>query len=198
MRVRKCVTVLALSLILALGLTACGAGPEMPMEASIAGNTIVLGETTMQEMTDWGYKVNFAGRQDVAHDGDKYIAFHYSLSKQAGDQFWVSVYVPWSGGTDIGKEQSASVTEGIVYAVTMRKSAAEKVEASYNGMDLQDITFDTAKEWGAKQDKEASVITWDLTASRGRLSFEAENTSSEELNELRVSLSKKEFEKMQK
>lgn len=197
MNLRKRLTALVLMMALALSLTACS-GPEMPMEAVFNGNTIVLGQTTMQEMTDWGYEVNYAGRQDVAHEGDKYIAFHYSLSRSAGDQFWVSVYVPWSGGNDIGKEQSASVTEGIVYAVTLSKSASEKVEVTYNGMNLQDISFDTAKEWGAKQDKEASVVTWDLTAKSGHLSFEAENTFDEEMDELRVSLSRKAFEKMQK
>ena len=180
-----------------LSLTACS-GPEMPMEAVFDGNTIVLGKTTMQEMTDWGYEVNYAGRQDVAHEGDKYIAFHYSLNKGAGNQFWVSVYVPWSGGSDIGSEQSASVTEGIVYAVTLSKSASEKVDVTYHDMNLQDMSFDTAKEWGAKQDKEASVVTWDLTAKKGFLSFEAEDTFSEEMDELRVSLSRKAFEAMQK
>lgn len=196
MKLRKCLPALILILALALSLTACS-GAEMPMEAVFDGNTIVLGQTTMQEMTDWGYEVNYAGRQDVAREGDKYIAFHYSLSKSAGDQFWVSVYVPWSGGNDIGKEQSASVTEGVVYAVTLSKSASEKVEVTYNGMNLQDISFDTAKEWGAKQDKEASVVTWDLTAKSGHISFEAEDTFSEELDEVRVSLSRKAFEKMQ-
>lgn len=191
---RMIMVVLMLSMVLSL--TACS-GPEMPMEAVFDGNTIVLGKTTMQEMIDWGYEVNFAGRQDVAHEGDKYISFHYSLSKSAGDQFWVSVYVPWSGGSDIGKEQSASVTEGIVYAVTLSKSASEKVEVMYNNVNLQDMSFDTAKEWGAKQDKEASTVTWDLTAKQGFLTFEAEDTFSEEMDELRVSLSRKAFEKMQ-
>lgn len=197
MNLTKRMTVLILALTLVLGLTACS-GKEMPMEAVYDGHTIVLGKTTMQEMTDWGYEVNYAGRQDVAHDGDKYIAFHYSLSRSAGDQFWVSVYVPWSGSSDIGSEQSASVTEGIVYAVTLSKSASEKVEVTYNGMNLQDMSFDTAKEWGAKQDKEASVVTWDLTAKQGHLTFEAEDTFEEEMDELRVSLSKKAFEAMQK
>lgn len=196
MNLIKRMMVLILVLAAAFGLTACS-GPEMPMEAVFDGNTIVLGKTTMQEMIDWGYEVNSAGRQDVAHDGDKYIAFHYSLNKGAGNQFWVSVYVPWSGSTEISKEQSASVTEGIVYAVTLSKSASEKVEVSYNGRNLQDISFDDAKEWGAKQDKEASKVTWKLTAAQGFLRFEAENTFTEELDEVWVSLSQKAFEKMQ-
>ena len=194
MNLKKRMIPLILLTALVLSLTACS-GPEMPMEAVFDGNTIVLGKTTMQEMTDWGYEVNYAGRQDVAHEGDKYIAFHYSLNKGAGNQFWVSVYVPWS---DIGSEQSASVTEGIVYAVTLSKSASEKVDVTYHDMNLQDMSFDTAKEWGAKQDKEASVVTWDLTAKKGFLSFEAEDTFSEEMDELRVSLSRKAFEAMQK
>ena len=103
MKLFKRVTLLALALALTMGLSACAAGPEMPMEATIDGHTITLGKTTMADMADWGYEVYSAGRQDAAREGDKYIYFHYSLSKGAGNQFWVSVYTPYYGGTNINK-----------------------------------------------------------------------------------------------
>lgn len=118
MRSIKRAALLVLSLALALSLAACGAsGPDMPMEAELDGHTITLGKTTMADMAGWGYEVFSAGRQDVAHDGDKYIYFHYSLSKGAGDQFWVSVYTPYYGGTNINKEAKEAAQSGIVFAV---------------------------------------------------------------------------------
>lgn len=198
MSIIKRVTLLTLSLALLLGLTACSAGPEMPMEAVIDGYTVTLGRTTVADLTALGYELNSAGRQDVAHDGDKYIYFMYLLSKGAGYSFWVNVYTPYYGGSSINKEASEAAESGIVYSVSLSRSAAEKMSVSYNGMDLQDITFDTAKEWGAKQDKEASKITWRLTAAQGSLSFRADNTSSEEMDTLQVSMSSKAFADMQK
>ncbi len=198
MSIIKRVTLLTLSLALLLGLTACSAGPEMPMEAVIDGYTVTLGRTTVADLTALGYELNSAGRQDVARDGDKYIYFMYLLSKGAGYSFWVNVYTPYYGGSSINKEASEAAESGIVYSVSLSRSAAEKMSVSYNGMDLQDITFDTAKEWGAKQDKEASKITWRLTAAQGSLSFRAENTSSEEMDTLQVSMSSKAFADMQK
>ena len=199
MNIMKRVFLLTLSLALALGLAACGAsGPDMPMEAEIDGHTITLGQTTMEDMAGWGYEVNSAGRQDVAHDGDKYIYFHYSLSKGAGNQFWVTVYTPYYGGTNINKEAKEAAQSGIVYAVTLSKSATEKIGAVYNGMDIKDMSFDTAKEWGAKEKEDASKLTWDLPVSQGWLRFEAESTSGEELHSLRVSMSEKAFLAMQK
>lgn len=198
MSIIKRVTLLTLSLALLLGLTACSAGPEMPMEAVIDGCTVTLGRTTVADLTALGYELNSAGRQDVARDGDKYIYFMYLLSKGAGYSFWVNVYTPYYGGSSINKEASEAAESGIVYSVSLSRSAAEKMSVSYNGMDLQDITFDTAKEWGAKQDKEASKITWRLTAAQGSLSFRAENTSSEEMDTLQVSMSSKAFADMQK
>ena len=199
MRSIKRAALLVLSLALALSLAACGAsGPDMPMEAQIDGHTITLGKTTMADMAGWGYEVFSAGRQDVAHDGDKYIYFHYSLSKGAGDQFWVSVYTPYYGGTNINKEAKEAAQSGIVFAVTLSKSATEKIGAVYNGMDVKDMSFDTAKEWGAKEKEGASKAAWELAAAQGWLTFEAESTSSKEMNSLRVSMNEKTFKAMQK
>ena len=198
MSIIKRITLLALSLALLLGLTACSAGPDMPMEAVVDGYTITLGKTTVADLTALGYELSSAGRQDVAHDGDKYIYFMYMLSKGAGYSFWVNVYTPYYGGSNINKEASEAATSGIVYSVTLSKSALEKMSASYNGMDIQDVTFDTAQEWGAKQDKDASKVTWRLTAAKGSLSFTAENTSSEEMHSLQVSMNIKTFAVMNK
>ena len=71
---------------LMLGLTGCG-GQDLPMEATFDGYTVVLGQTTMQDLIDEGYEPHLQSRQDVARDGDKYISFYYSLDKGAGYQF---------------------------------------------------------------------------------------------------------------
>lgn len=199
MNIIKRVTLLILSLAMVLGLAACGpSGPDMPMEADVDGRTITLGSTTMQDLVSWGYEVSSAGRQDVAHEGDKYIYFMYMLSKGAGYTFWANVYTPYYGGTNINKEAAEAAESGVVYSVTLRKSAAEKMSVSYNGMDIQDITFDTAKEWGAKQDEDASKMTWRLTAAKGSLAFTAEDSFSEEMHSLQVSMNSKTFADMQK
>ena len=192
------IALLALALALVLGLAGCAAGPEIPMEATVDGHTITLGRTTMADMADWGYEVNSAGRQDAAYDDDKYIYFHYSLSKGAGEQFWVSVYTPYYGGTNINQEAGEAAQSGIVFAVTLSKSATEKISAVYNGVDVKDMSFDTVKEWGCKQDKEASRVTYQLTAAQGFITCRAGDSSSEEMSELRVSMSEKAFLAMQK
>lgn len=199
MNLIKRIILLTLSLALLLGLTSCGAsGPDMPMEVTIDGYTVVLGKTTVADLTALGYELSSAGRQDVAHEGDKYIYFMYMLTKGAGYSFWVNVYTPYYGGTNINKEASEAAESGIVYSVTVNKSAAKDMSVRYNGTDLQAITFDTAKEWGAKQDDSTSKVTWRLTASQGPLAFTAENSSSTEMHSLQVSLSEKAFQAMQK
>lgn len=187
-----------LSLALAVSLAACAAGPELPMEAAVDGHTVVLGRTTMEDLASWGYEVNSAGRQDVAHEGDKYIYFHYSLSKGAGSQFWVSVYTPYYGGANINREAGEAAQSGIVFAVTLDKSATEKISAVYNGVDIKDMTWDDARAWGAREKEDASKATWDLTAARGFLRFEAGSTFSEDLESLQVSMTSKAFAEMQK
>lgn len=183
--------------LMMLMLTACASGPEMPMQVTVDGYDIVIGKTTMQDLIDQGYEVNNNGNQDVAKDGDRYISFYYSLDKGAGHQFWVTVCVPWSGKADISAESAQSATEGIVRSVEVRKSAAEDVSVVYNDVELADMSFDNATEWGAKVNKDKSVKTYQLTAKQGFLTWEAVNTSDQEFNELRVQMSQKEFEKMQ-
>ncbi len=183
--------------LMMLMLTACASGPEMPMQVTVDGYDIVIGKTTMQDLIDQGYEVNNNGNQDVAKDGDRYISFYYSLDKGAGHQFWVTVCVPWSGKADISAESAQSATEGIVRSVEVRKSAAEDISVVYNDVELADMSFDNATEWGAKENKDKSVKTYQLTAKQGFLTWEAINTSDQEFNELRVQMSQKEFEKMQ-
>lgn len=185
-------------LLLTLTLAGCAMGPDMPMEITVDGCDVKLGRTTMQDLIDEGYGVNFESRQDVAKDGDKYISFSYSVDKGAGRQFWVTVSVPWSGNTDISNETSLSATEGVVQSVHVRQSAAEDMTVSYNGVSLADMNFDTAADWGAKEDKEQSVKTYKLTAKQGFLKWESKSTSDETFHELLIQMNKGEFEKMQK
>jgi len=60
-----------------LTLVGCGNTVDMPMEVTIDGYTIVLGQTTMQDMQDAGYKASLSAVPDTARQGDKYISFDY-------------------------------------------------------------------------------------------------------------------------
>ena len=202
----KRITLSALSLLLALGLTSCGAsGPDMPMEVTVNGKTIVIGQTTTGEMAGWGWEVAFMSSQDTIASNAKYAACHYHIKVDgggAGREFWVSVYVPFQKNmngsyVDLSKEEAESQTAGVVYRVSVRKSAGDKLSISYNGMDLQDITWDTAKEWGAKVDEESYRKSAELAAAQGTLEFE-QSYSGDEMNELTVVMSTSAFSKLQK
>ena len=201
----KRVTLLALSLLLALGLASCGAsGPDMPMEVTVNGKTIVIGRTTTGEMADWGWEVAFMNSQSDIRKDAKYVACHYHIKVDgggAGKEFWASVYVPFqkhiSGSTvDLSAEEKESKTAGVVYRVSVRKSAGEKLSISYNGTDLQDITWDTAEEWGAKVDGESYRKSAELAAAQGTLTFE-QSYSGGEMNELTVVMDTNSFSKLQ-
>ncbi|MCI8608194.1 MAG: hypothetical protein HFE73_00955 [Firmicutes bacterium] len=196
--ITKNITILAVLLVLLFSFTGCS-GPEAPMEATIDGNTIILGQTTMEELIDMGYEAHLERVQDVAHDGDEYIGFAYSLDKGAGNQFWVSVCVPWSGSTNINKETSLSATEGIVRTITFSKGSTEKVTATYDGTSIQDMTFDYAlDDWGAEKDDSTTLLAYVAEVKDGSLRFSAENTTTEELYDISIRLSMNKFEKMQK
>ena len=206
MNIIKRITLLALSLLLALGLTSCGAsGPEMPMEITVDGKTIVIGQTTTGEMTGWGWEVAFMSSQNEIRSDAKYVACHYHIKVDgggAGKEFWVSVYVPFqkniSGSrVDLSNEEKESKTAGVVYRVDVRKSAGAKLLISYNGMNLQDITWDTVAEWGAKVDEESYKKSAELAAAQGTLQFE-EGYSGGEMNELTLIMSTSAFSKLQK
>lgn len=206
MNIVRRVTLLALALLLALGLTACGAsGPDMPMEITVNGKTIVIGKTTTGEMADWGWEVAFMSSQSDIRKDAKYVACHYHIKVDgggAGKEFWVSVYVPFqkniSGSTaDLSAEEKESKTAGVVYRVSVRKSAGSKLSISYNGMDLQDITWDTAEGWGAKVDEESYYKSAKLSAAQGTLTFEQSAGEGDEVNELTVVMSTGAFSKLQ-
>ena len=79
--------------------------------------------------------------------------------------------------------------------VTLTKTATEKVEAAYNGVSVQDLSFDyAAQEWGAKEKKDASKKTY----TRGLVQFQSYLTSDEDFHSVSIQLSDKDFEKMQK
>ena len=202
----KRITLLALSLLLVLGLTSCGAsGPDMPMEVTVNGKTIVIGKTTTGEMAGWGWEVAFMSSQDTVSSNAKYVACHYHIKVDgggAGKEFWVSVYVPFqkhiSGSTvDLSNEEKESKTAGVVYRVSVRKSAGSKLDISYNGMNLQDITWDDAVEWGAKVDEESYLKSAELAAAQGTLEFKASSGHGDEMNELNVVMSTGAFSKLQ-
>ena len=65
---------LFLTLFILLGLTGCGSGKDLPMEVTLDGYTVVLGETTIQDIVDLGYEPHLERLPDVASDGDKYIS----------------------------------------------------------------------------------------------------------------------------
>ena len=206
MNIIKRVTLLAISLLLALGLASCGAsGADMPMEVTVNGKTIVIGKTTTGEMAEWGWEVGLMSSQDTIAKDAKYVACHYHIKVDgggAGQEFWVSVYVPFqkniSGSTvDLSADEKEAKTAGVVYRVSVRKSAGKKLSISYNGMDLQDITWDIAKEWGAKVDEESYYKSAKLSASQGTLKFEKSYTN-DDVNELTVTMNTNSFSKLQK
>ena len=206
MNIIKRVILPALSLLLALSLTSCGAsGPDMPMEVTVNGKTIVIGQTTTGEMADWGWEVGFMNSQSEIRTDAKYVACHYHIKVDgggAGKEFWVSVYVPFQKNmkgdyVDLSAEEKESKTAGVVYRVSVRKSAGEKLSISYNGMNLQNITWDTAKEWGAEVDEESYYKSAKLSAAQGTLTFAQSAGEGDEVNELTVVMSTSAFSKLQ-
>lgn len=197
---KKKFTVVLLLLTMLLGLVGCGSSTaDLPSEVTIDGYTIVLGETTMQDLQDQGYEVFFNSSQDTAKDTDKYITFVYVVKKTAKQQFSVTVCVPWEKGKNINKEKSLSATEGIIKSITMRKESLTDVEVLYNNVNLQDLTFEYGEsEWGAKKDEDSSTLTYQTKTKNGYVTLKAENTFKEEFYSLKVELHMRGFEAMQK
>ena len=185
-------------LLLVFCITACAKKVDLPMEITIDGYTIVLGQTTVKDMMERGYEIHTDAMPDVAHEGDKYIPFYYSLDRGAGDKIHVTVMAPWSGESDISSEQSFAATEGIIKAVSFRLTSVEKVEVTYNGMNVNDLSFDYAqKEWSAKPKDGSTNTRYQVDATRGFVILETAYSSDEEYGALNIQLTEKEFEKMQ-
>lgn len=195
---KKRFTAVLLVFIMMFSLAGCGRA-DLPMEVTVDGNTIVLGQTTMQDMIDLGYEVNYTGKDDTVKSGDKYVSFQYSLKKEAGHQIFVTVCVPWSGSTNVSKEADLSATKGIIKTVRLKVSALEKVSVTYNGINLKDFTFDYAEEWGAKKDERmVNLLAYSVEAKRGFVRMSADGAFSEEFGELSLQIYEKEIEKLQK
>lgn len=197
---KKKFTAVLLLLAMLLGLVGCGSSTvEMPTEVTIDGYTIVLGQTTMQDLQDQGYEVFFNSRQDTAKKTDTYITFVYVVKKTAKQQFSVTVCVPWEKGPNINKETNLSATEGIIKSITMRKESLTDVEVLYNGVDLQDLTFEYGEsEWGAKKQEDSSTLAYQTKTKNGYVTLRAENPMHEEFYSLSVELHMRGFEEMQK
>lgn len=193
-------TAVLLLLTLLLGLVGCGSSTvDMPAEVTIDGYTIVLGQTTMQDLKDQGYEVFFNSSQDTAKSTDKYITFVYLIKKTAKQQFSVTVCVPWEKGPNINNETKLSATEGIIKSVTMRQDSLTDVEVLYNDVDLQDLTFEYGEsEWGAKKQEDSSVLTYQTKTKNGYVTLRAENPMHEDFYSLSVELHMRGFEAMQK
>lgn len=201
---QKTALTLFLALALALGLTGCGpSGPDMPMEIQIDGDAIVLGQTTMSDLTGMGWKAKITGAQREIRAKAKFVAFHYRLERTDGSgvQFWASVYVPFqgkaSGGSaDISQERAIAGTEGILYRVEVRRDDAQGRDVFYNGVNLQELTCAQAQRWGAARDEERSPVTYSLEAARGSLKFEQSDTGGG-LGGLTIAMSAGAFEELQ-
>lgn len=208
MSIIKRAVLLALSLALLLSLTACGgaSGPDMPMEVSVNGQTIVMGQTTTGDMAGWGWEVEFTGSQNEIRSDAKYVSCSYHIKIDgggAGKEFWLYVYVPFQKNmvgsrVDLSKEEKESKTSGVVYRVQVRKSAGKDLDISYNGVNLQDLTWETAEAWGAAVDKGTYTVSAQLTASQGTLDFAESSYHDGELNELMVTMNTNAFAKLQK
>lgn len=203
MKAAKRIVLLVLALTLALAMSACS-GPDMPMEFTIDGHAVVLGKTTTGEMAGWGWEVAFTGSQNEIREDAKYVACYYEISKAegSGNTFWATVYVPFqknmSGSyVDFSAEEEQSLTDGVLCRVDVRKDASRNFDISYNGVNLQDITWDKAGEWGAKENGEKYPKTYELDAAQGSLVFEKSYTD-EELGELTVTMNTNAFAKLQK
>lgn len=207
MNIIKRITLMGLALAMTLGLTACSpSGPDMPMEATVNGHTIVIGQTTTAEMAGWGWEVEFRSSQNEIRSDAKYVACYYHLKIDgggAGKEFWADVYVPFQKNmvgdrVDLSNEEKESTTNGVVFRLTLRKSAADELDISYNGMDLQDITWDTAAEWGAEvNEDDYGNKDAELAAAQGTLEFEKSYTGPE-VGELTLTMDTNSFSKLQK
>jgi len=209
----KRATLLTLALLMALGLTACdnlGIGkPDMPMEITIDGHTIALGQTSVNDLADWGWTVKFSGTQNEIKSDAKYVACYFTVRKSekgSGDQFSVSVWVPFqknktdSTHVDFSEEEKMAKEGGVVCRVDVRKDAAENFTVVYNGKDYQDLTWDDVKEMGATETQGSNEYSpsYKLEVAQGSLNFKKGYTGEDEPGEFGLSMNVGAFSKLQK
>lgn len=196
---KKCTAILLL-LTMLLALAGCGSGADMPEEVTIDGYTIVLGETTMQDLIDQGYDVSLQATPGSANKTDKYIPFSYGAKKSAKHQFFVTVCVPWEKGKDINKEKKLSATEGIIKSIQLRKESLTDAEVLYNDVNLQELTFEYSEtEWGAKtHDTSDAAVAYQVKTKNGYVTLKSQNTFREDFYSLNLELHMRGFEKKQK
>lgn len=210
MNLIKRATLLTLALVMALGLTACGAAkPDMPMEITIDGHTIALGQTSVNDLAGWGWDVKFSGTQNEIKENAKYVACYFIIRKSekgSGDQFSVSVWVPFQknfvGSTqvDFSEEERMAKEGGVVCRVDVRKDAAKNFTIMYNGKDYQELTWDDVKEMGAAETEQSNEYSpiYKLEVSQGSLNFKKGYTGENEPGEFSVSMNSGAFSKLQK
>lgn len=211
MNLIKRATLLALALIMALGLTACDSvgKPDMPMEITIDDHTIVLGQTSVNDLAGWGWEVNFTGTQNEIREDAKYVACYFTIRKSekgSGDQFSVSVWVPFQKNfegdrhVDFSEEEKMAKEGGVVCRVDVRKDAAENFKVVYNGKDYQELTWDDVKEMGATETEQSNEYSpiYKLEASQGSLNFKKGYTGKDEPGEFGLGMNSGAFSKLQK
>ena len=81
--------------------------------------------------------------------------------------------------------------------VDVRRDASQNFEITYNGVNLQDITWAKAGEWGAKENEDAYPKTYEMDAAQGSLKFNKSYTD-DEMGELIVTMHSNAFAKLQK
>lgn len=171
---------LALSLVLALCLSACGGErPDLPMELTVDSHTIVLGRTTTGDLADWGWSVHLIAPRDNLTEETQYVTCDFRIDKGEGSRFSVAVLVPFQRNfvgpdqVDLIEEARLSLTQGVVSEVTVDKAAAGQFRISYDGVDCRALTWDDAGAWGARRARGAAADApvYTLEAARGALTF---------------------------
>lgn len=195
---KKALGMLILTTMLLVNLAACNGKSDMPMEVEVDGVNIVLGQTTIEALTSQGYTARLSQSPASAGKNDKYLPFTLSLDKGAGEQIYVSVYVPYNGGTNINAEKKLAVKEGIIYSVFCTPGSTKKIKVFYNGVEIQELTVELmTKEWGLKPVESTSLHyeNYILEAKNGTISVEAEK---EKFKKLTVKVSYSKFLQLQK
>lgn len=176
---------LVLSLVLALGLPACGGErPDLPMELTVDGHTIVLGRTTTGDLAGWGWDVHLLAPRDNITQETQYVTCDYRVSKGEDSRFFIAVLVPFQRNfvgadqVDLIEEARLSLTQGVVSEVTVDRAAAGQFRLAYDSKDCQALTFSDAIQWGARKARGAAgAPVYTLKAAQGFLSFEGNGDS---------------------